>query len=127
MPGNEPHDYVGSSRTHEELVGKRKQLREMGEDPSQVKFPAHLKQKVLPKYLHGPYSLFRLLPHGCRPIISRMLSINPKERPALTEIMADPWVQSIDNCTVDPLTNKTVRAKGHHHTVVMDDIPSYKV
>ena len=127
LPDNEPHDYVASARTHEELVQKRKQLRDMGQDPSQVKFPDHLRQKVHPKDLHGPYSLLRLLPHGCRPIISRMMAIDPNERPTMKEIMADPWVQSIDNCTVDPLTHTTIRAKGHHHTVVMDDIPSYKV
>ncbi|KAK5780296.1 uncharacterized protein PWA37_000814 [Arxiozyma heterogenica] len=127
MPDNEPHDYVASARTHEELVQKRKQLRNVGQDPSQIKFPDHLRQKVHPKDLHGPYSLFRLLPHGCRPIISCMMAIDPKERPTMKEIMADPWVQSIDNCTIDSQTHKTVRAKGHHHTVVMGDIPSYKV
>ncbi|CAL9730035.1 hypothetical protein MOUN0_I05028 [Monosporozyma unispora] len=127
MPDNEPHDYSTSATTHEQLVEKRRHLREIGEDPSQIKFPDHLRQKIHPKDLHGPYKLFRLLPHGCRPIISQMMAISPQERPTMKQIMQDSWVQNIDNCTVDALTKKTLRAKGHHHTVVIDDIPSYKV
>lgn len=127
MPDNEPHNYSTSATTHEQLVEQRRHLREIGEDPSQIKFPDHLRQTIHPKDLHGPYKLFRLLPHGCRPIISQMMAIEPAQRPTMKEIMKDPWVQQIDNCTVDPTTKKTVRAKGHHHTVVIGDMPPYKV
>lgn len=127
MPDNEPHNYSTSATTHEQLVEQRRHLRDIGEDPSQIKFPDHLRQTIHPKDLHGPYKLFRLLPHGCRPIISQMLAIEPNDRPTMKQIMQDSWVQQINNCTVDPVSKTTVRAKCHHHTVVIGDMPPYKV
>lgn len=127
MPDNEPHDYTSSAKTHEQLVDKRRELKDSGGDPSTIKFPDHMRQRIHPRDLHGPYKLFRLLPHGARPIISEMMNLNPELRPTLSQIMQDSWINSIDNCHIDPSSHNTIRAKGHHHTVVIDDIPSYKV
>lgn len=69
------------------------------------------------KQIHGPYRLMRLLPHAARPIISKMLAVNVKDRATMKQILADEWFDQILYCTVDA-DGKTINAPGHHHTVV---------
>lgn len=52
------------------------------------------------KQIHGPYRLLRLLPHASRPIIHRMLQIDPAKRATLEEIMKDEWIRDIHCCTL---------------------------
>lgn len=52
------------------------------------------------KQIHGPYRLLRLLPHASRPIIHRMLQIDPNKRASLEEIMNDEWIKEIRCCTL---------------------------
>lgn len=82
------------------------------------------------KQIHGPYRLMRLLPHASRPIIHKMLQIDPQKRATIEQIMADEWIQEIHCCTLrrsaDGLDEEeeTVLVKGlppHEHTVVIDD------
>ncbi|CAI4052113.1 putative serine/threonine protein kinase HRK1 SKDI_15G4050 [Saccharomyces kudriavzevii IFO 1802] len=81
------------------------------------------------KIIHGPYRLLRLLPHASRPIMSRILQVDPKERATLDEIFSDEWFVSIAACTMDS-KNKVIRAPGHHHTLVREEnahLETYKV
>ena len=82
------------------------------------------------KPVQGPYRLMRLLPHASRPIISRILKIDPAERATFADIYADEWFTSIPVCTMD-IDKKTVqRAPGHHHTIVREEndrVHTYKV
>ncbi|SCV02555.1 LAME_0H02718g1_1 [Lachancea meyersii CBS 8951] len=72
------------------------------------------------RVMNGPYRLLRLLPHASRPIMSRILTIDPKERATMQEIYQDPWFSTIPYCTND--LKKVVRhAAGHTHTVVCEE------
>ncbi|KOG96748.1 putative serine/threonine protein kinase HRK1 [Saccharomyces eubayanus] len=81
------------------------------------------------KIIHGPYRLLRLLPHASRPIMSRILQVDPKKRATLDDIFNDDWFASIAACTTDS-KNATIRAPGHHHTLVREEnahLETYKV
>ncbi len=69
------------------------------------------------KQIHGPYRLMRLLPHAARPIISKMLTVDFRERATIKEIVADEWFTDIKYCTMDEDGN-TINDPGHHHTIV---------
>ncbi|KAI5959477.1 HRK1 [Candida pseudojiufengensis] len=88
------------------------------------------------KQIHGPYRLMRLLPHASRPIINKMLQIDPKKRASLDEIMNDEWIKDIQCCTLKRITrsidniganfdedDEEILVKGippHDHTVVLE-------
>lgn len=48
---------------------------------------------------NGATRLLKLLPRESRPIISRILEIDPEKRCTLQEVLEDPWVASIHMCT----------------------------
>ncbi|ODV81494.1 Pkinase-domain-containing protein [Suhomyces tanzawaensis NRRL Y-17324] len=58
------------------------------------------KKKSSHKQIHGPYRLMRLLPHASRPIIHKMLQIDPTKRATLDEILQDEWIKEINCCTL---------------------------
>ncbi|OBA28113.1 Pkinase-domain-containing protein, partial [Hanseniaspora valbyensis NRRL Y-1626] len=72
------------------------------------------------KPLQGPYRLFRLLPHAARPLLSRILTIDPQKRCTLAELFDDEWFNIISECTVE--TNKKIsRGRAHVHTIVLEE------
>ncbi|OBA20754.1 Pkinase-domain-containing protein [Metschnikowia bicuspidata var. bicuspidata NRRL YB-4993] len=86
------------------------------------------------KQIHGPYRLMRLLPHVSRPIIHKMLQIDPLKRATIEEILEDDWIKGIKCCTLIPgrkTSNKSIDEDGdlvfergkpsHEHTVVCED------
>lgn len=87
------------------------------------------------KQIHGPYRLMRLLPHVSRPIIYKMLQVDPTKRATIEEILEDEWISSIKCCTLVPASSddydaqfdeeeETQFVKGlppHEHTLVMDE------
>ncbi|CAL9731149.1 serine/threonine-protein kinase Hrk1p [Monosporozyma unispora] len=77
------------------------------------------------KVIHGPYRLLRLLPHASRPILSRILEVDVSKRASMIDIFDDEWFDEIPSCTIDN-KNNTVRAPGHHHTIVKDG-KTYKI
>lgn len=60
----------------------------------------HGKKKQSHKQIHGPYRLMRLLPHASRPIVRKMLQIDPHKRATLEEIMGDEFIREIKCCTL---------------------------
>ncbi|CAK9437784.1 uncharacterized protein LODBEIA_P21620 [Lodderomyces beijingensis] len=88
------------------------------------------------KQIHGPYRLMRLLPHAARPIIYKMLQVDPVNRASLDVIMNDEWISEIECCTLKRITrsvdniganfdedDEEVLVKGnppHSHTVVLE-------
>ena len=77
----------------------------------------------------------RLLPHAARPVISRLLEVDPKKRATMEEILEDEWIKEIQCCTVKPVSKSTdatldfiededeVLVKGvppHEHTIVKE-------
>lgn len=49
----------------------------------------------------GPQRLLHSLPEECQHIIGRMVDLAPACRANIEEVLNDPWVQSIDMCTVE--------------------------
>ncbi|QLL31002.1 hypothetical protein HG536_0A08170 [Torulaspora globosa] len=81
------------------------------------------------KVIHGPYRLLRLLPHASRPIMSRILEVDPRKRATLADMYKDDWFRNIPFCTMDP-KKQVIRAPGHHHTLVKEEdahLETYKV
>jgi serine/threonine protein kinase len=66
--------------------------------------------------IKGPIRLLRLLPRETRPIISRMLELDPKRRATMDEILADPWVRNALVCCQRE-DGVVVKAPGHTHTL----------
>ncbi|KAK9446683.1 kinase-like domain-containing protein [Limtongia smithiae] len=90
--------------------------------------PAHPETPVKPAGLNpdgttpapvikGPWRLLRLLPHETRALVGRMLELDPKKRATLKEIAEDPFVQSIQMCTLDS-QGRLVKSDNHEHTLV---------
>lgn len=81
------------------------------------------------KVIHGPYRLLRLLPHASRPIMSKILEVDPMKRASLKDIYNDDWFNNILFCTMDS-KKQVIRAPGHHHTLVKEEnsrLETYKV
>lgn len=81
------------------------------------------------KQIHGPYRLMRLLPHASRPVIFKMLQIDPRKRATMEEIMRDEWISDIKCCTlrrpdgaIEEEEEETLvpGLPPHKHTVVAD-------
>ena len=73
----------------------------------------------------GPMKLLnRLVPPACRPLIGRMLDLNPKTRAKMEEIWQDPWFLSLKRCEMveERLPNggrRTVVKRDGTHTHVL--------
>ncbi|EGW31225.1 uncharacterized protein SPAPADRAFT_61802 [Spathaspora passalidarum NRRL Y-27907] len=109
---------------------RTKQAAKQAANPDEKKKPQH-------KQIHGPYRLMRLLPHASRPIIYKMLQVDPKKRATLEEIMQDDWIKEIQCCTLKRVARSAdniganfdedddeLLIKGtpeHEHTVVLDN------
>ncbi|CAN3358150.1 serine/threonine-protein kinase Hrk1p [Diutina catenulata] len=105
-------------------VAKDQSPRPVAGDDGDKKKPAH-------KQIHGPYRLMRLLPHAARPIISKMLTVDPKKRANMDDIFTDEWINEIKCCTlsgigsgIESIEDEPVVIKGtppHEHTVVLEN------
>lgn len=49
-----------------------------------------------------PPTINNLSPRACRPVIRKMLEPNPKLRALIDELVAHPWVESIEVCHLSP-------------------------
>lgn len=81
------------------------------------------------KVIHGPYRLLRLLPHASRPIMSKILDVDPERRATIKDLYEDDWFANIEFCTMDS-KKQVIRAPGHHHTLVREEdahLETYKV
>ncbi|CCH60628.1 hypothetical protein TBLA_0D01200 [Henningerozyma blattae CBS 6284] len=141
------HDYVQSAKNHELLI----QMRKQGKSDQYIKEQQQIMlnnnkpipnpnavtlENEKPSTIHGPYRLLRLLPHASRPIISKILSIDPSKRATFDDIIHDQWFQNIQCCnevssnsnantnTNNAIQNDNIvvkRVSGHHHTIVKDN------
>lgn len=66
--------------------------------------------------IKGPLRLLRLLPRETRHIIGRMLTLNPKDRADMDEILEDPWVQNALVCRQEE-GGSVFLAPNHKHTL----------
>ncbi|KAI2620088.1 Pkinase-domain-containing protein [Hypoxylon sp. NC1633] len=73
--------------------------------------------------IRGPWRLLRLLPRESRHIIGRMLTIDPKKRVQMAEILDEPWVSDTVICRqIDH--GQVIPAEDHTHTLEPPAPPS---
>lgn len=127
---NKLEQYEARKNEMKALFAERKAHEEVAVDKDDKKKQSH-------KQIHGPYRLMRLLPHASRPIISRMLQIDPRKRASLEEILLDEWIRDIKCCTLNKITRSSdniganfeedeedILVRGlppHEHTLVLDN------
>lgn len=85
----------------QEMKNKFNEVKSRHEVPNETREEDPDSKKRSHKQIHGPYRLMRLLPHASRPIISRMLQIDPTKRATLEEILNDEWIRDIQCCTLE--------------------------
>ncbi len=71
------------------------------------------------KHITGPNRLLRLLPTASRPIIGKMLQLDPSKRATMDEIFQDDWIKSLSLCTIDS-NGKFIASSDHEHHLVTE-------
>ncbi|VEU23032.1 DEKNAAC104124 [Brettanomyces naardenensis] len=77
------------------------------------------------KRIFGPDRLLRALPSKTRPVIGKMLSLNPDERITIDQVAEEPFVKQIEECYVeqDGAKEIVVNAQDHtHHLMMAEEI-----
>ncbi|KOH00327.1 putative serine/threonine protein kinase RTK1 [Saccharomyces eubayanus] len=70
----------------------------------------------------GPNKILRLLPRDSRKIIGGMLTLDPKQRVLMNEVVKNDWLVSVPSCEIDPISGKLVeRTKNHKHHLVTEE------
>lgn len=65
----------------------------------------------------GSHRLLKSLPEEVRPLVLKMLTIDPEDRATLEECWQDEWLKSVDYCTIDE-DGKTIHGHDHYHSSV---------
>lgn len=119
---------VTESETHENISHPTEPNHpDAKHDPTSSEY--QIPQPKPKKIIHGPYRLLRLLPHASRPIMSKILAVDPEQRATMEEIYADEWFSQIPFCSIDDKGN-VIRAPGHSHTIVTEEnahLEKYKI
>lgn len=68
----------------------------------------------------GPYRLLKLLPSCARPLIGKMLVLNPQERILIDDVVKDSWFQNIERCEIDK-GNLTNSPETHEHHLISEE------
>ncbi|KAI5868412.1 Pkinase-domain-containing protein [Durotheca rogersii] len=79
--------------------------------------------KEAKELIRGPWRLLRLLPRESRHIIGRMLTIDPKQRAQMSEILEEPWVSDTVVCR-QVEHGKVIHAQDHVHVLEPPAPPS---
>jgi tRNA A-37 threonylcarbamoyl transferase component Bud32 len=69
----------------------------------------------------GQYRLLRLLPHASRPLIGKMLELNPLDRATLEQIYSDPWFDAIEVCNAADNGELEKQPETHTHHLITED------
>ncbi|GAW18884.1 hypothetical protein ANO14919_083670 [Xylariales sp. No.14919] len=102
-PGHDPRQLVLPSRATpteipagDSTIEAPKSSKQSKTEPSTAQ--ADSKDPERKEVIKGPWRLLRLLPRECRHIIGRMLTIDPKKRANMGEILDEPWVSDAVIC-----------------------------
>lgn len=123
------HNDTHESEQHGSSSSPKSSLKSEPEKPSHSHRTVSHDSSKPRRVIHGPYRLLRLLPHASRPVMSRILQVDPKKRATLEEVFQDDWFGNIPFCTIDDKKN-VIRAPGHSHTIVREEeahLETYKV
>ncbi|KAI1450366.1 Pkinase-domain-containing protein [Annulohypoxylon stygium] len=130
-PGHDPKKLILPSRSTNDLSSipqrdifteESKQQKTKGADSSGTgggDSNAQEKKEVI----RGPWRLLRLLPRESRHIIGRMLTIDPKKRAQMTEILDEPWVSDTVICR-QVSHGQVIHAEDHTHVLEPPAPPS---
>ncbi|KAF9136337.1 serine/threonine protein kinase [Mortierella sp. 14UC] len=66
----------------------------------------------------GKLRLLKLMPRESRPIMSRILEIDPSKRLLIGDILEDPWMKNLDYCTMEYMSPHHPHHLGDDGTVV---------
>ncbi|KAI0106275.1 kinase-like domain-containing protein [Nemania sp. FL0031] len=106
-PGHDPKQLVLPSRATNDPTGtpaRSPATEEPPKSPKQTRPESASTPRVESRdperkeVIRGPWRLLRLLPRECRHIIGRMLTIDPKKRADMAEILEEPWVSDTVIC-----------------------------
>ncbi|KAF9139629.1 serine/threonine protein kinase [Mortierella sp. GBA39] len=65
----------------------------------------------------GKLRLLKLMPRESRPIMSRILEMNPNKRVLIGDILEDSWMKSLDHCTMEHMSPNHPHHLGDDGTV----------
>lgn len=124
-----PPPAASASDHHQEQQQQQQQgeVLDPKKDPTSSEY--QVPQRKQKKVIHGPYRLLRLLPHASRPILAKILTVDPDKRATMEDIYKDAWFSGISYCTLDNKRN-VIRGTGHSHTIVTEEnahLEKYKV
>ncbi|OTB08240.1 hypothetical protein M426DRAFT_317360 [Hypoxylon sp. CI-4A] len=131
-PGHDPRKLILPSRSTNDLssIPQRdiftdedaKQQRPKSTDsPAPGSGDANSQDKK--EVIKGPWRLLRLLPRESRHIIGRMLTIDPKKRAQMPEILEEPWVSDTVICR-QVAHGQVIHAEDHTHVLEPPAPPS---
>ncbi|KAF8980882.1 serine/threonine protein kinase [Entomortierella lignicola] len=65
----------------------------------------------------GKQRLLKLMPRESRPVMSRILELDPSKRILIVDVLEDPWIKSIDHCTLEQMSPNHSHHLGDDGTV----------
>ncbi|KAF9160633.1 serine/threonine protein kinase, partial [Mortierella sp. AD011] len=68
----------------------------------------------------GKQRLLKLMPRESRPVMSSILEIDPNKRVLIGEVLADPWIKSVDHCTTEYMSPNHSHHLGDDGTVAQN-------
>ena len=124
-PGHDPKQLILPSRPANDSADTSQvsAVQELPQSPRQSKTELSStttqpdsKDSERKEVIKGPWRLLRLLPRESRHIIGRMLTIDPKKRAGMAEILDEPWVSDTVICRqVGP--GVIEKAEDHEHVL----------
>ncbi|KAI0971480.1 kinase-like domain-containing protein [Xylaria arbuscula] len=124
-PGHDPKQLIlppRAANNSTEAPARESAVEESAKSPKQSKTElsvttqADNKDPERKEVIKGPWRLLRLLPRESRHIIGRMLTIDPKKRAGMAEILDEPWVSDTEICRqVGP--GMIEKAEDHTHVL----------
>ncbi|KAI0402094.1 kinase-like domain-containing protein [Xylaria palmicola] len=106
-PGHDPRQLIAPSKNTNDVLETPARATPPEEPPKSPKQSqaesstaprADSKDTERKEVIRGPWRLLRLLPRESRHIIGRMLTIDPKKRATMDEILEEPWVSDTVIC-----------------------------
>ncbi|TRX98744.1 hypothetical protein FHL15_000086 [Xylaria flabelliformis] len=121
-PGHDPKQLIVPSKSTNDLTDTPARdffTEEPPKSPKQSKIESSgtdNRDTERKEVIRGPWRLLRLLPRDSRHIIGRMLTIDPKKRATMAEILDEPWVSDTVICRqVAP--GQIEKAEDHTHVL----------
>ncbi|KAI1405253.1 Pkinase-domain-containing protein [Hypoxylon fuscum] len=136
-PGHDPKSLIPPSRSTNDLsnipqrdIFVEENMKHQRPKSTEVSTPVttggtDARDQEKKEVIKGPWRLLRLLPRESRHIIGRMLTIDPKKRAEMAEILDEPWVSDTVICR-QVGHGEVMKAQDHTHVLEPPAPPSNK-